>query len=185
MGSGKSSFLSCLIGEMHKINKSAQVCVNGTIAYVPQQAWIQNESLQQNIMFGLPYKKELYNKVIEACALKPDLSILPNGDQTEVGEKGINLSGGQKQRISLARSIYSNCELYLLDDPLSAVDAKVGKHIFQKVIGPEGLLKNKTRLFVTNDVSLLPQTDLIIFMKDGSLGTDGVTNKKKDSGSLA
>ena len=106
--------------------------VLGKIAYVPQQAWIQNCTLQGNITFGKRHNKDLYERVIEACALKPDLEMLPGGDQTEIGEKGINLSGGQKQRISMARSVYNNGSLYLLDDPLSAVDAHVGKHIFEQ-----------------------------------------------------
>nr|CAD7396332.1 unnamed protein product [Timema cristinae] len=115
----------------------------GSIAYVPQQAWIQQATIQDNIMFGKPLDKMKYFKVIEACALRNDLQILPGGDQTEIGEKGINLSGGQKQRVSLARAVYRDTEVYLLDDPLSAVDSHVGKHIFENVIGPSGLLKHK------------------------------------------
>ena len=157
--------LSSLIGDMHKSKSSGLVNVVGKIAYTPQQAWIQNESVQCNITFGKPFKRVPYNKILDACALKTDLEILPNGDLTEVGEKGINLSGGQKQRISLARAVYSNCDIYLLDDPLSAVDAKVGKHIFENIIGPNGLLKNKTRLMVTNSVSLLSEMDFIILME--------------------
>ena len=132
VGSGKSSLLSALLGEMKRTR--GVVNVFGKVAYVPQQAWIQNTTLQGNITFGKRLNQELYDRVVEACALKPDLEILPGGDQIEIGEKGINLSGGQKQRVSMARSVYCNGSLYLLDDPLSAVDAHVGKHIFEQVI---------------------------------------------------
>ena len=142
VGSGKSSLLNGILGEMHKLNKGL-INLNGSVAYVPQQAWIQNATVKDNILFGRPFEEEAYNKVIEACSLLTDLQIMPAGDKTEIGEKGINLSGGQKQRISLARSLYSNADIYLLDDPLSAVDSHVGKHIFDNVIGPNGLLKNK------------------------------------------
>jgi ATP-binding cassette, subfamily C (CFTR/MRP), member 1 len=97
----------------------------GSVSYVSQQAWIQNMTLKENILFGMPLDERRYQQVIEACALKPDLEMLPGGDQTEIGEKGINLSGGQKQRVSLARAVYSNSDVYFLDDPLSAVDAHV------------------------------------------------------------
>ena len=144
VGSGKSSLLNGILGEMHKLNKGL-INLNGSVAYVPQQAWIQNATVKDNILFGRPFEEEAYNKVIEACSLLTDLQIMPAGDKTEIGEKGINLSGGQKQRISLARSLYSNADIYLLDDPLSAVDSHVGKHIFDKVIGPKGLLRNKVK----------------------------------------
>ncbi|MEE6497511.1 hypothetical protein FKM82_002762 [Ascaphus truei] len=167
VGCGKTSLLSALLGEMEK--KEGCVFVKGSVAYVPQQAWIQNASLKNNVMFGRERKDALYKRVIEACALLPDLDILPSGDRTEIGEKGVNLSGGQKQRVSLARAVYCNADVYLLDDPLSAVDAHVGRHIFDKVIGPKGLLKDKTRLLVTHGVSYLPQMDTIIVMIDGKI----------------
>nr|CAD7258418.1 unnamed protein product [Timema shepardi] len=141
VGSGKTSLISAFLGEMDKL--SGRVNTKGSIAYVPQQAWIQQATIQDNIMFGKPLDKIKYLRVIEACALRNDLQILPGGDQTEIGEKGINLSGGQKQRVSLARAVYRDTEVYLLDDPLSAVDSHVGKHIFENVIGPSGLLKHK------------------------------------------
>jgi ATP-binding cassette, subfamily C (CFTR/MRP), member 1 len=118
VGMGKSSLISALLGEMEK--HSGSVNVDGTIAYVSQVAWIQNATLQDNILFGKAMNKEFYEKVIDACALKPDLEMLPGGDKTEIGEKGINLSGGQKQRVALARAVYSEKDVYLLDDPLSA-----------------------------------------------------------------
>ncbi|CAL4102207.1 unnamed protein product, partial [Meganyctiphanes norvegica] len=166
VGAGKSSFISALLGEMNKIK--GQVVVNGRIAYVSQSAWLQNATLQDNITFGEDFDPQRYKEVVKACALQPDLDMLPAGDQTEIGEKGINLSGGQKQRISMARAVYSNADIYLLDDPLSAVDAHVGKHMFEYVIGPNGLLKNKTRILVTHGVSFLPEVDSIIVMKAGA-----------------
>ncbi|MEQ2169338.1 hypothetical protein GOODEAATRI_024182, partial [Goodea atripinnis] len=117
--------------------------VQGSLAFVPQQAWIQNATLRDNILFGSPYEDKRFQDIIEACALGPDLKLLSAGDLTEIGEKGINLSGGQKQRVSLARAAYSQADIFLLDDPLSAVDSHVGKHLFDKVIGPKGILQNK------------------------------------------
>ncbi|XP_075738557.1 multidrug resistance-associated protein 1 isoform X3 [Rhipicephalus microplus] len=145
----------------------------GSVAYCPQQAWIQNASVKSNITFGQPFDRDRYEQVIEACALKQDLDILPGGDDTEVGEKGINLSGGQKQRISLARAVYSGSSIYFFDDPLSAVDSHVGKHIFDKVIGPKGLLRKKTRLLVTHRLSVLPQVDMVIVLSDGKISDVG------------
>ncbi|XP_054880485.1 multidrug resistance-associated protein 1 isoform X2 [Poeciliopsis prolifica] len=167
VGSGKSSLLSALLGEMDKVEGS--VVVKGSVAYVPQQAWIQNSTLKENIIFGQKRREDWYNHVVEVCALQPDLEILPAGDETEIGEKGVNLSGGQKQRVSLARAVYCDRAVYLLDDPLSAVDAHVGKHIFDYVIGPQGILRDKTRVLVTHGLSFLPQTDLILVMVDGEI----------------
>uniref|UniRef100_A0A8C9EX95 Multidrug resistance-associated protein 1 n=1 Tax=Pavo cristatus TaxID=9049 RepID=A0A8C9EX95_PAVCR len=171
VGCGKSSLLSALLGEMDK--KEGYVVVKGSVAYVPQQAWIQNATLEDNIIFGREMNESRYKRVIEACALLPDLEILPMGDRTEIGEKGVNLSGGQKQRVSLARAVYCNADTYLFDDPLSAVDAHVGKHIFEKVIGPKGILKNKTRVLVTHAVNYLPQMDTILVMTDGEISEMG------------
>lgn len=167
VGSGKSSLLSAVLGEMDKLEGT--VAVKGSVAYVPQQAWIQNSTLKNNIIFGQERREAWYQGVVEACALQPDLEILPAGDETEIGEKGVNLSGGQKQRVSLARAVYCDRAIYLLDDPLSAVDAHVGKHIFDQVIGPQGLLKDKTRVLVTHGLSYLPQADLILVMVEGEI----------------
>lgn len=120
----------------------------GSLAYVSQQAWIQNATLQDNITFSKSLDRVNYNRIVDACALKPDIEMLPGGDQTEIGEKGINLSGGQKQRVSLARAVYYDADVYFLDDPLSAVDSHVGKHIFDNVLGPKGLLKKKVIFFL-------------------------------------
>ncbi|NWS66143.1 MRP1 protein, partial [Crotophaga sulcirostris] len=171
VGSGKSSFLSAILGEMEKLEGTVQR--RGSVAYVSQQAWIQNDSLQENILFGANLNRPYYELVLESCALLPDLEQLPNGDQTEIGERGVNISGGQKQRVSLARAVYSNADLYLLDDPLSAVDVHVGKHLLEKLIGPSGLLKGKTRILVTHNQTVLPHTDLIIVMEEGRISYMG------------
>nr|XP_056722202.1 multidrug resistance-associated protein 1-like [Euleptes europaea] len=171
VGCGKSSLLSALLGEMEK--RDGSVFIKGSVAYVSQQAWIQNATLKENIIFGREVKESWYKRAVEGCALLPDLEILPSGDQTEIGEKGVNLSGGQKQRVSLARAVYCDADVYLLDDPLSAVDAHVGKHIFEQVIGPKGILKNKTRVLVTHGVSYLPLMDMIIVMTEGKISEMG------------
>ena len=143
---------------------------------------MQNTTLQGNIIFGKALDEEKYNNVIGSCALTPDLEMLPNGDMTEIGEKGINLSGGQKQRVSLARAVYNDGDIYLLDDPLSAVDAHVGKHIFDKVIGPNGLLREKTRVLVTHGVRYLPFFDQIVVLKDGAISENGTYKELLDQG---
>ena len=171
VGSGKSSLLSALLGEMDKI--SGRVNTVGKIAYVSQQAWIQNATLQDNILFGRSMDRKRYEQIIQACALKPDIEILPGGDQTEIGEKGINLSGGQKQRVSLARAVYNDADVYFLDDPLSAVDSHVGKHIFEEVLGPKGILAKKTRVLVTHGITYLPEVDNIFVLKDGEISEQG------------
>ncbi|XP_056198345.1 ATP-binding cassette sub-family C member 3 isoform X1 [Falco biarmicus] len=171
VGCGKSSLVSALLGELEKLE--GEVAVKGSVAYVPQQAWIQNATLKDNILFGQAPNEQKYQNVLEDCALKTDLEVLPGGDRTEIGEKGINLSGGQRQRVSLARAVYSNSDIYLLDDPLSAVDSHVAKHIFDKVIGPDGVLKGKTRILVTHGISFLPQVDHIVVLVDGKISEMG------------
>lgn len=171
VGCGKTSLISALLGEMEK--NRGNVNVDGSIAYVPQQAWIQNATLQDNITFGKPYNKRFYQQVVNACALTADFAMLPGGDQTEIGEKGINLSGGQKQRVSLARAVYSGADIYIFDDPLSAVDSHVGKHIFDNVIGETGMLKGKTRFLVTHAISFLPKVDEIFVMLNGEISESG------------
>lgn len=178
VGAGKSSLVQALLGEMDKLGGS--VAIKGHVAYVPQQAWIQNATLKDNILFGKGDSHSLYKRTVDACALTPDLEILPAGDQTEIGEKGINLSGGQKQRVSLARSVYQEADVYLLDDPLSAVDSHVGKHIFEEVIGPCGVLKNKVRVLVTHGVGFLSQCDQIVVMDGGRITEVGTYNDLMD-----
>ncbi|GBM92933.1 Canalicular multispecific organic anion transporter 2 [Araneus ventricosus] len=171
VGAGKSSLLAALLGDM--VKWCGKVNVKGSVAYVPQQAWIQNVTLRKNVLFTQPYDEKKYKTVLEACALAQDLEILPGGDMTEIGEKGINLSGGQKQRVSLARAVYSDADIYYLDDPLSAVDAHVGKHIFEQVIGSTGVLQKKTRILVTHRISVLPEVDTIIVLQDGRVSEMG------------
>eukprot|EP00117_Sycon_ciliatum_P047287 scpid53440/ scgid33788/ Multidrug resistance-associated protein 5; ATP-binding cassette sub-family C member 5; Multi-specific organic anion transporter C; SMRP; pABC11 len=164
-GSGKSSMLSALLGGMNL--RSGSMAFQGSIAYVSQQAWIFNASVQENVLCGLELDEERYTRALSAAALLQDLDILPDGDMTEIGERGINLSGGQKQRVSLARALYSNRDVYLLDDPLSAVDAHVGAHIFSELIKRE--LKGKTVLLVTHQLQYLPYCDRVALMVGGRL----------------
>merc|ERR1712228_416863 len=165
-GSGKSALLRAVLGNL---NKARGHIIYGEsrlhpgqhikVAYSSQVAWIQNAKVRDNILFGHPYNKELYESVLSACALTDDLKILPGGDQTEIGEKGINLSGGQKQRISLARAVYSDADVYVFDDPLSAVDSHVANHIFNRCFLE--MLKGKTIILATHAVSFLKYADLV------------------------
>uniref|UniRef100_A0A673MPK3 ATP-binding cassette sub-family C member 5 n=1 Tax=Sinocyclocheilus rhinocerous TaxID=307959 RepID=A0A673MPK3_9TELE len=147
------------------------VAVNGDFAYVAQQAWILNASFRDNILFGKEMEEERYQAILSACCLRLDLAILPNADLTEIGERGANLSGGQRQRISLARALYSNGDIYILDDPLSALDAHVGNHIFNNAIRKH--LRGKTVIFVTHQLQYLVDCDDVIVMRDGSITEQG------------
>ncbi|KAJ3167480.1 hypothetical protein HK101_011774 [Irineochytrium annulatum] len=171
VGQGKSSLIAAITGEMYKLK--GEVELNGSVAYVAQSAWIENATLKDNILFGSEYDEKRYNAVIEACALESDLKQLEAGDMTEIGERGVNLSGGQKQRVSLARAVYADADIYLLDDCLSAVDAHVDAHIFARVIGPNGILAAKTRLLVTNGLHHLHETDQIVVLTDGTISEVG------------
>ncbi|CAL1540698.1 unnamed protein product, partial [Lymnaea stagnalis] len=162
MGAGKSSLLSAILGEMEKV--SGDIVVRGTLAYAPQQPWIQNMTVKQNILFDRRYHHNRYTRVVKACSLQSDLEQLMGGENAEIGENGANLSGGQKQRVSLARTIYCDADLYLFDDPLSALDTHVAKHIFKNVISNSGMLKSKTRLLVTHGVHWLPMVDIILVL---------------------
>ncbi|KAG7967291.1 hypothetical protein I3843_08G093600 [Carya illinoinensis] len=178
VGSGKSSLLASVLGEMHKLRGEVRVC--GTTAYVSQTSWIRNGTIQENILFGLPLDIERYKEVIRVCCLENDLEMMECGDQTEIGERGINLSGGQKQRIQLARAVYQDCDIYLLDDVFSAVDAHTGTEIFKKCV--RGALKGKTILLVTHQVDFLHNVDLILVMKDGMIVQSGKYKELYDSG---
>lgn len=167
VGSGKSSFLSAFLGDLFKVQ--GDVVTRGKVAYVAQQPWIMNASVKENILFGHRYDPDFYAKTVEACALTDDFKALPDGDATEVGEKGISLSGGQKARLALARSVYARADVYLLDDPLSAVDQHVGRHLIDNVLGPQGLLKSKTRILATNAITVLSQADTIAMIRDGRI----------------
>ncbi|XP_007571988.1 multidrug resistance-associated protein 5 [Poecilia formosa] len=184
VGSGKSSLLSALLGQMTLVE--GRVAASGGFAYVSQHAWILNESLKENILFGNEFDSVRYNAVLEACCLLPDLAELPYGDMTEIGEQGANLSGGQRQRLSLARALYSERPVLLLDDPLSAVDACVGSHIFSRAI--RRAAKGKTVLFVTHQLQYLPECDDVILMKDGQIVEHGshaqLMSKERDYATL-
>ncbi|KAL4793767.1 P-loop containing nucleoside triphosphate hydrolase protein [Aspergillus venezuelensis] len=169
VGSGKSSLLSALAGDMRLTDGA--VSLSTSRAFCPQYTWIQNASLRSNILFGKDYDENWYDQVIDACALKPDLEILPHGDATEIGERGITISGGQKQRLNIARAIYFNAELVLLDDPLSAVDAHVGRHIMDKAIC--GLLRGRCRILATHQLHVLSRCDRIIVMDEGRIHAVG------------
>uniref|UniRef100_A0A3B5AC39 ATP-binding cassette sub-family C member 5 n=1 Tax=Stegastes partitus TaxID=144197 RepID=A0A3B5AC39_9TELE len=165
VGSGKSSLISSILEQMHLLQGS--VAADGTFAYVSQQAWIFHGTVQENILMGEPLDQAKYDRVVDVCSLRADLKILPYGDQTEIGERGLNLSGGQKQRISLARAVYSNKDIFLLDDPLSAVDAHVGKHIFEECIKKE--LQGKSIILVTHQLQYLEFCDDILVLEDGEI----------------
>lgn len=178
VGSGKSSLLAALAGDMRRTNGS--VTMGATRAFCPQYAWIQNTSVRENILFGKPYDRKWYDAVIDACALRPDIEMLPNGDMTDIGERGITVSGGQKQRLNIARAIYFNSDIVLMDDPLSAVDAHVGRHIFDKAIC--GLLKDKCRILATHQLHVLSRCDRIIWMQEGHIETvDTFANLMKNN----
>lgn len=165
VGSGKSSLLAALAGDMR--NTAGGVIMGASRAFCPQSAWIQNATVKENIIFGTDFDEEWYNEVIDACALRADLDMLPSGDATEIGERGITVSGGQKQRLNIARAIYFNSEIVLMDDPLSAVDAHVGRHIMDNAIC--GLLADKCRVLATHQLWVLSRCDRIIWMEDGRI----------------
>ncbi|XP_075908476.1 ATP-binding cassette sub-family C member 5 isoform X2 [Petromyzon marinus] len=169
VGSGKTSLISAVMGQMTLLEGS--VAVSGTLAYVAQQAWILNTTVRDNILFGKAYNEERYNMVLEACCLRIDLAMLPYGDMTEIGERGANLSGGQRQRISLARALFSDRSIYLLDDPLSAVDNHVGAHLFTHAIRTG--MRGKTVMFVTHQLQYLAECDVVLFMRDGCMAEWG------------
>ncbi|XP_070762186.1 ATP-binding cassette sub-family C member 5 isoform X2 [Enoplosus armatus] len=169
VGSGKTSLISAILGQMTMLEGS--VAVRGRLAYVAQQAWILNATLRDNILFGQEYEEDRYRTVLSACCLRPDLALLPNADLTEIGERGANLSGGQRQRISLARALYSDRDVYILDDPLSALDAHVANHIFHNAIRKQ--LRHKTVIFITHQLQYLVDCDDVILMREGSIAEQG------------
>ena len=204
VGSGKSSLLCALLGEMNPVKPKegsagedakegdkgaadrgeadgAEVKLDGQAGYFSQTAVILNDTLRGNILFGAPMDEERYQQTLHACALLPDLKILPGGDMTQIGEKGINLSGGQKARVSLARACYARASTLLLDDPLSAVDAHVGKHIFRHVLGPQGLLGSTTRVLVTHQTQFLPLADKVVILSDGRVAAQGTYEEVREA----
>ncbi|KAJ3773608.1 ABC protein [Lentinula raphanica] len=171
VGSGKSSLLQGLVGEMRKI--SGEFSFGGRVAYCPQTAWIQNSTLRNNILFGQPFDETRYWKVLERACLIPDLQMLPDGDLTEIGEKGINLSGGQRQRVNIARALYYNADIILFDDPLSAVDAHVGRSLFYGAIQTLVKSEGKTVILVTHAQHFLSSCDFIFTMDNGRIAEQG------------
>lgn len=171
VGSGKTAFLRSLLGELDKVQGS--VVTRGSVAYVAQDPWLMNASVKQNILFGNRYEPEFYQRTLEACALGPDLQILPDGDDTEVGERGVSLSGGQKARLSLARAVYARADVYLLDDPLSAVDEHVRRQIVEQVLSATGVLATKTRILCTNAISVLSRADNIVLLENCTIAERG------------
>jgi ABC-type multidrug transport system fused ATPase/permease subunit len=178
VGSGKSSFLAALLGEMNL--QSGKVRCSGSVAYCDQRAWILNDSVRGNILFGKPYDEKKFDLALYAANLEADLKALPGGLNTQIGERGINLSGGQKARVALARAIYQDANIYLLDDPLSAVDAHVGEFLFQECISKT--LAGKTRVLVTHHVHHLSKCDKIMMIVEGHMKFFGTYEEYADSG---
>uniref|UniRef100_A0A7S2IV57 ATP-dependent transporter ycf16 n=1 Tax=Haptolina brevifila TaxID=156173 RepID=A0A7S2IV57_9EUKA len=169
-GCGKSSLLNALLGDIPRL--SGRAALSGKVSYCPQRAWLANAPLRDNIVFGAPFDSTRYEAVLDACALRDDLKLLPAGDATEIGEKGINLSGGQQQRVNLARACYADSDIVILDDVLSAVDAHVGAHLFDQCI--LGLLSGRTRVLVTHSTTLaFSRADHIVVMDQGRVLASG------------
>ena len=168
-GSGKTCLFNAILNNLDILNNDTnkKIFLNGTVAYVPQKAWILNETVRNNIVFNKPYDEQKYNIIVDICQLKPDFELLQHGDFTSISDKGDNLSGGQKTRLSIARAVYSDADIYLFDDPFSALDADVGKHIFYKTI--KEYLNGKTILLITHALQYLPMMDYIIKMNDGKI----------------
>lgn len=180
-GEGKTSLISAMLGEVPAITDS-MVVVRGTVAYVPQVSWIFNATVRENILFGSAIDAARYDRAIDVTALRHDLELLPGGDLTEIGERGVNISGGQKQRVSMARAVYSDSDVCIFDDPLSALDADVGRQVFERCI--KGELKGKTRVLVTNQLHFLSQVDKIVLVHDGMVKEEGTFEYLSNNGIL-
>ncbi|KAL7593059.1 hypothetical protein Lser_V15G32576 [Lactuca serriola] len=180
-GEGKTSLVSAMLGELPPVSDS-HVVMRGTVAYVPQVSWIFNATVRDNILFGSTFESGRYEKTIDVTALHHDLDLLPGGDLTEIGERGVNISGGQKQRVSMARAVYSNSDVFVFDDPLSALDAHVGRQVFEKCIKEE--LKGKTRVLVTNQLHFLSQVDRILLVHEGMVKEEGTFEELSEHGAL-
>ncbi|XGW03809.1 hypothetical protein V3C99_015173, partial [Haemonchus contortus] len=167
LGGGKSSLLSAILGEMTQLDGTRKVC--GTVAYVPQTAWILNQTVRANILYGMDYDRNKYDRIMKACELKKDIFGLPRCDATVVGENGTALSGGQRSRISLARALYQDSDIFLLDDPFSAVDATVAKSIYEKLLAPGGLLAAKTVILITHSIGFTKNATVIHVMDGGRI----------------
>ncbi|KAL9978592.1 hypothetical protein ACROYT_G016126 [Oculina patagonica] len=173
VGSGKTSLLMCILGEL-PISSGKISCI-GKIAYISQTPWVYSGTVRENIVFGNQFVEQKYNKVIEVCDLQKDIEHFTKHDLTEIGQRGVILSGGQRARVSLARAIYSDADIYLLDDPLSAVDAKVGKHLFERCI--KEFLEGRIRILVTHQLQFLEQTDSVVMLRNGSVVRQGTYSR--------
>uniref|UniRef100_A0A3B5PXI0 Multidrug resistance-associated protein 4-like n=1 Tax=Xiphophorus maculatus TaxID=8083 RepID=A0A3B5PXI0_XIPMA len=178
VGAGKSSLLSSILGELPA--EKGVLRVKGQLTYASQQPWVFPGTIRSNILFGKDLEPRKYERVIKACALKRDMELLPDGDQTLIGDRGATLSGGQKARVNLARAVYQDADIYLLDDPLSAVDAEVGRHLFEECIC--GLLKNKPCILVTHQLQYLKAADQILVLKEGHMVAKGTYTELQRSG---
>lgn len=178
VGAGKSSLLSAILGELPL--DTGVIKVKGELTYASQQSWLFPGTIRSNILFGKDFNPQKYERVLRACALTKDLESLPNGDLEVVGDRGANLSGGQKARINLARAVYQDADIYLLDDPLSAVDAEVGKHLFEQCICH--LLREKPRILVTHQLQYLKSADRILVLKEGHVVAQGTYTELVNSG---
>ncbi|GKA84558.1 ABC transporter C family member 2 isoform X1, partial [Tanacetum coccineum] len=180
-GEGKTSLISAMLGELPPVS-DAHVVMRGSVAYVPQVSWIFNATVRDNILFGSAFEPAKYEKTIDVTALHHDLDLLPGGDLTEIGERGVNISGGQKQRVSMARAVYSNSDVYVFDDPLSALDAHVARQVFEKCVKEE--LNGKTRVLVTNQLHFLSQVDRILLVHEGMVKEEGSYEELSQNGVL-
>lgn len=178
VGAGKSSLIQAILGELPI--ESGHIQVNGNISYAAQEPWLFSGSIRQNILFGEAMDKERYKTVIKACSLSRDIELWPDGDKTVVGERGMSLSGGQKARINLARAVYRKADIYLLDDPLSAVDAHVGRHLFDSCI--KSFLRDKLVILVTHQLQYLPTADQVLLMNHGVIEGVGTFESLRDTG---
>ncbi|XP_063224300.1 probable multidrug resistance-associated protein lethal(2)03659 isoform X2 [Bacillus rossius redtenbacheri] len=178
VGSGKTSLLLMLLRELPLTGGS--IAVKGRISYASQEPWLFASSVRNNILFGEPYDRRRYQQVVKACALARDFELLPYGDRTVVGERGVSLSGGQRARINLARAVYKPADVYILDDPLSAVDANVGRHLFVSCIC--SFLKDKTRVLVTHQLQFLSHVDHIVILNEGRVEAHGSYAQLQESG---
>ncbi|XP_077339167.1 ATP-binding cassette sub-family C member 4 isoform X4 [Lithobates pipiens] len=178
VGAGKSSLLSAVLGELPK--DKGFVDIRGRIAYVSQQPWVFSGTVRSNILFGKEYIQEKYERVLRVCALKKDMLQLEDGDLTMIGDRGVTLSGGQKARVNLARAVYQDADIYLLDDPLSAVDAEVGRHLFEKCISQA--LRKKLCILVTHQLQYLTAAKHILILKEGQMVGKGTFAELLQSG---
>ncbi|XP_036838728.1 multidrug resistance-associated protein 4 isoform X4 [Oncorhynchus mykiss] len=178
VGAGKSSLLSAILGELP--HDKGVLKVKGQLTYASQQPWVFPGTIRSNILFGKALHPQKYEKVLRACALKRDMELLPDGDLTVIGDRGATLSGGQKARVNLARAVYQDADIYLLDDPLSAVDAEVGRHLFEQCIC--GILKNKPRILVTHQLQYLQAANQILVLKEGHMVARGTYSELQRSG---